>query len=67
MSAKVGCTECKRLLAGKIIAKIAPIQQKRTELSKDKNKIRKILDAGREKAIAVASKTIDETLQAINL
>ena len=67
MNAKVGCTECKRLLAGNIISKIAPIQEKRAELGKDKDKVRKILDAGREKASLVASQAIEEVFKAMNL
>ena len=65
--AKVGCTECKRLLAGNIVSKIAPIQRKRAELGKDKERVRKILDTGREQARSVASKTIEEALKAMNL
>ena len=49
MNAKVGCTECKKILAENIINKIAPIQKKREELGKDKGRIRKILDAGRSR------------------
>lgn len=67
MKASVGCTECKKILAGNIISKIAPIQKKRAELGKDKDKVRKILDAGREKASSVASQTIKEVFKAVNL
>lgn len=67
MNAKVGCTECKKLLAKNIIDKIAPIQKKRAELGKDKDRIRKILDAGREKASSVASQTIQEAFKVVNL
>ena len=67
MSAKAGCVECKSILAANIIDKIAPIQKKREELSKDKDRIRKILDSGRERAGALASQTMKEVLKAINL
>ena len=67
MKASVGCTECKKILAGNIINKIAPIQKRRADLSKDKDGIRKILDAGREKASSAASQTMQEVLKVINL
>lgn len=67
MNATVGCTECKKNLAGKIIARLAPIQKRREELSKNKDGIKKILDAGREKASSVASQTIKEAFKAVNL
>jgi tryptophanyl-tRNA synthetase len=67
VSAKVGCTECKKRLAGKIIERIKPLQKRREEFSKDKQKIRKILDQGREKASALSAKTMEEVLKAVNL
>jgi tryptophanyl-tRNA synthetase len=67
MSAKRGCTECKKILAENIIDKIAPIQKKREELSKDKEGIKKILSQGKEKASSVAMNTMEEVLKAISL
>lgn len=67
MGAKVGCVECKKMLAENIIDRIAPIQEKRKELSKDKDRIRKILDQGRGEASSFAAGTMKEVLKAINL
>ena len=41
--AKIGCTECKKELAGKLIDLLAPIQEKRQALLKDKQCIQEIL------------------------
>jgi len=67
MSAKVGCTECKSILAANIIDKIAPIQKKREELGQDRDSIKKILNQGREKASSVATTTMKEVFKVLNL
>ncbi|PIP19756.1 MAG: tryptophan--tRNA ligase [Candidatus Omnitrophica bacterium CG08_land_8_20_14_0_20_41_16] len=67
MGAKAGCVECKKILAENIIDKVVPIQKKREELGKDKDRIKKILESGREKASFLAVQTMEEVLRAINL
>ncbi|TAM40775.1 tryptophan--tRNA ligase [bacterium] len=57
---EIGCTDCKKELAAKIIGLLAPIQEKRRQLLKDKKYIQDILSAGKAKASRVASKTISE-------
>ena len=56
----IGCTACKKELAEKIITLLAPIQEKRKALLKDKKHIQEILSAGRLKASNFAKKTMDE-------
>ena len=65
--AKIGCTDCKKELAGIIIKILEPIQEKRRELLKDKNHISDILEAGQKKARQVAEKTISEVKEIIRL
>ncbi|MBI4972196.1 MAG: tryptophan--tRNA ligase, partial [Candidatus Omnitrophica bacterium] len=67
LHAKLGCTDCKKELALNIIEKLRPLQQRREDLLKDKNKIKKILQEGNEKAGAVASKTLKEVREAMQL
>ena len=59
-SSKVGCTDCKKYLADSLIKFLEPIQARRGELVKDKNRINKILKQGQEKAQAVAANTLFE-------
>ncbi len=66
-NAKLGCTECKKRLAAHIIEKVAPIQEKRAALLKDKAGLKKILDEGAQKASSIACETIAEARKAINL
>ena len=56
--AQVGCTACKKELASILINLLAPIQEKRQALQKDKNKITDILFAGSQKASRLAKETI---------
>jgi len=67
MDAKKGCTECKKILAAVIIERLAPIQEKRNSLLKDKAGLKKILDEGAKKASSFASATLQEARKAINL
>ncbi|MHB8154576.1 MAG: tryptophan--tRNA ligase [Candidatus Omnitrophota bacterium] len=58
--AVIGCTECKKELASILINLLAPIQERRQILQKDKKQIVEILSAGRQKASLLAKKTILE-------
>ncbi|MDD5120213.1 MAG: tryptophan--tRNA ligase [Candidatus Omnitrophica bacterium] len=55
---KIGCTECKKELADKLVSLLAPIQEKRQELLKDKKYIQEILFKGNSGASELAKKTI---------
>jgi tryptophanyl-tRNA synthetase len=50
-----------------LVNKLAPIQEKRLELVKDKGKIEKILKDGAEKANAIAKSTMSEVKKAIGI
>jgi len=56
----IGCTSCKKELAEKIIDLLAPIQEKRRALLKDKKHIQEIMSSGGLKASSLAKKTIAE-------
>jgi len=63
----IGCTDCKKELAAKIIGLLAPIQEKRNALLKDKKRLLDILSAGKTKASSVASKTISEVKELLKI
>lgn len=65
VNAKVGCVECKKILAAKILEKLEPFHRRRREFAKDTDKIKKILEAGKEKAREVASATVKEARKAM--
>lgn len=64
---KIGCTECKKELSGIMVKYLAPIQEKRRQLLKDKDKLSDILQAGEKKAQAVASETMQEVKEVIGM
>ncbi|MCX5706152.1 MAG: tryptophan--tRNA ligase [Candidatus Omnitrophica bacterium] len=66
-NAKLGCTECKKRLACGLIDKLKPFHARREDFAQDKEKIKKILEQGREKAITAASRVLKETREALNL
>lgn len=66
-NAKVGCTECKKRLAQELIKALGPFHERRNDLVKHKDKVRKILDEGRQKAARVAQETVKEARTAMPL
>lgn len=65
--AKIGCTDCKRELANILIKFLEPIQDKRNELLRDKDKLYDILKEGQKLASEIAKKTITEVKDLLNL
>jgi len=64
---EIGCTDCKKELGQILIKYLEPIQEKRSELLKDKTKIFDILLQGEKKAREIASSTIAQVRKIINL
>jgi len=65
--AQVGCTDCKKELSGILIKFLEPIQEKRKNLYRDKQRVFDILEEGKKKAAQVADATIREVKGLINL
>jgi tryptophanyl-tRNA synthetase len=65
--AKLGCVECKRLLAQRIEEEQAPIRERRRELARDPERVERLLAQGAERAREVARKTLAEAREAIGL
>ncbi len=57
---QIGCVQCKKKLADKLISFLEPIWIKREELSKDEKILDDILEAGNIKATEMAEKTLAE-------
>lgn len=62
-----GYAEFKRDLADLIINELKPFQKKMKELQKDRNRIKKILDRGAQKARQIAQKTLKSVKQKMGL
>ena len=63
--AQKGCTECKSILADKLVEKLKPVQEKRRQLESDRKRVVEILHAGAQKARAIAQKTMTEVREVV--
>jgi len=66
-NAEIGCTECKKKLAERVVELLRPIQERRDSLLKNKKHIRDILDKGKERAREIASNTMNEVRSLLKL
>lgn len=66
-SGKIGCVQCKRMLAESLEKFHTPIYTKRTELLADKSLIKDILTAGSDKARILASETMKEVMSVVKM
>jgi tryptophanyl-tRNA synthetase len=57
---QIGCVQCKKKLADKLISFLEPIWIKREELAKDEKILDEILEAGNIKARDIAEETLSE-------
>ena len=66
-NAQKGCTDCKLILAGDLIARLAMHQKNRTSWLENETELNKILKEGSQKASEIASQTIKEVKEIINI
>ncbi len=64
---RVGCVECKRSLAARLAAALAPIRARRAEWEASPRLVDEVLAAGAERARAVARATMEEVRAAIGI
>ncbi len=66
-SAKIGCVDCKKLLAGNIASNLAPFREKRATLAAKPNYVTEVLADGAARAEVIARETIREVKQKMKL
>lgn len=66
-SAKIGCVDCKTLLAGKINSTLAPLRERRAELAAKPEYIKEVLADGAKRASVIARETLKEVKQKMGL
>jgi tryptophanyl-tRNA synthetase len=67
VTATVGCTECKRILAEELVKFLQPFQEKRSGFLEDKKKLASILEHGRASASKIAHATMKKVKEAMGL
>jgi tryptophanyl-tRNA synthetase len=66
-AAKIGCVDCKKLLAEAINTELAPLRQRRAELVARPEYIREVMADGAERARTIARQTLTEVKQKMGL
>ena len=66
-NAKIGCAQCKKMLASKVNQTLAPIREKRLELQKDSNYIKDVIIEGSKKAKIEAQIVMNGVLEAVKM
>ena len=66
-AAQIGCVDCKRLLAERINAALAPFRARRAEIAADPEYVNRVLADGAERARAIARETIREVRENMHL
>lgn len=63
----IGCVQCKRNLAKKMIEELQPIYERRQKLLENPGIVREVLEAGNKKARKIAQETINEVREAMKI
>ncbi len=66
-SAAIGCIDCKKLVADALVGHLTPIWEKRRELVQQPKRVDDIIEAGTQRALTVASRTMAEVTDALRL
>ncbi len=66
-SAAIGCIDCKRQLADAMVERLHPMWETRTRLANHPKQTQEIVEAGKQRAIQVASQTMSEVKEAMKI
>ncbi|RJR10469.1 tryptophan--tRNA ligase [Candidatus Parcubacteria bacterium] len=64
---KIGCVQCKRNLADKMVGFLEPIYEKRQKILKNPGLIKEVVEEGNKNARKVASRTLEEVREAMKI
>ncbi len=65
--AKIGCVECKKIMAANLINAMKPLHEHRAHFMANPELVQEIITSGSEKARSVAKQTMDEVRAAIKI
>jgi len=66
-AAGIGCIDCKQILHRNLTAELAPVHERAAALKAHPERVRAILDAGRERAGAIATPVMAEVREAMGI
>ena len=66
-TAAIGCIDCKKFAADALVARFAPIWEKRRELESQTTRVDEVIETGTKRAHSVASQTMAEVNEAMKI
>jgi tryptophanyl-tRNA synthetase len=66
-TAAIGCIDCKKLVADRMVEQLTPIWDARTKLTQHPSRVEDIVEAGSKRAAAVAGATLHEVNEAMKI
>lgn len=66
-TAGIGCIDCKKLVADRMVERMAPIWEGRAKLTSHPKQLDEIVEEGSRRAAAVAHRTLQEVNEAMNI
>ncbi len=66
-TAAIGCIDCKKLVADRMVEQLTPIWDKRAKLTQEPSRVGDIVEAGSKRAAAVAGATLREVNEAMKI
>lgn len=66
-TAEIGCIDCKKLVADRIVERMKPLWEARASLTKDPKHLEEVIEDGSRRAAAVAHRTLEEATDAMKI
>jgi tryptophanyl-tRNA synthetase len=66
-TAEIGCIDCKKLVADRLVERMTPIWEARAALSKDPAYVEAVVQAGSRRAAVIAHQTLEEAQDAMKI
>jgi tryptophanyl-tRNA synthetase len=66
-TAAIGCIDCKKLVADRMVEQLTPIWDARTKLTQHPSRVEDTVEAGSKRAAAVAGATLHEVNEAMKI
>jgi tryptophanyl-tRNA synthetase len=66
-TAEIGCIDCKKLVADRIVERMAPMWEARASLTKDPKYLMDVVEDGSHRAAAIAHRTLEEVNAAMKI
>ena len=66
-TAEIGCIDCKKLVADRIVERMAPMWEARAKLTNDPKQLEEVIEEGSRRAASVAHRTLEEVNAAMKI